>query len=79
MRIRTIHLDDTGDPERLEVEMTAAEAAFLVRVVGKLNSIECNRYGVSAVFDELDSFFNRFYDDGVKDFPTHAPSIVVTR
>ncbi|GII83339.1 hypothetical protein Ssi03_13290 [Sphaerisporangium siamense] len=74
MKIRTIHLDDEGLPSSLKLTMTVAEAAFLTRVIGRMNVNEITHVGMTQEsYGELAGLFNRFYDGGVHDFPTPAP------
>ncbi|MGW0061371.1 hypothetical protein ACWDTT_15775 [Streptosporangium sandarakinum] len=77
MRINTIHLDGEGMPSSLAVTLTAAEAAFFARVLGKTNWTKCETFQIHGAYEELASLFNRFYDDGVNDYPTPAPSFVI--
>lgn len=74
MKIRTIHLGENGMPEALDVRMTASEAAFLARHLGKLNHTQNERYEVINAYDELDDLFNRFWENGVDDYPTPNPT-----
>lgn len=78
MKIHTINLDDEGMPTDIVATITVAEAAFLARILGKLNHPQGERYGVSDAYDELvGNFFNRFYDGGVDDVETPKPEVVV--
>lgn len=73
MKISTIHLDGCGMPESVVATMTAAEAAFFTRVLGKLNGIDSGRFQVVGTYEELSILFNRFYEGGVDEFATPKP------
>lgn len=75
MKIRSIHLGDDGNPETLDVTMTASEVAYLTRHLGKLNEYQVRRYDVGEAYGPLYDFFERFYDGGgIRDYPTPNPT-----
>ncbi|MGY4902585.1 hypothetical protein [Streptomyces sp. 900116325] len=72
MKVKRIDLDDEEMPERVLVELSHDEAAYLALLLGKQNGNDMNavtpggvRLG-GAVYEGLTSgLFNRFYEDGV--------------
>lgn len=74
MKLLTIHLDDKELPETVDVQLTALEAAVLVRVVGATSwsarDDEFPGWGEvgSGFWDCLSAFFNAFYEDGVRGY-----------
>lgn len=77
MKIRSIALDDNEEPSTVTVEMTTREAALIQGILS-----HCSQADVStvlggdttwwveqhAIYDALSGgFFNRFWDDGVRD------------
>jgi len=72
MKVKRIDLDDEEMPERIHVELSHDEAAYVAVLLGTQNSIaaeETMSGGAvlnDAVYSGLAySVFNRFYDDGV--------------
>jgi len=72
MKVKRIDLDDEEMPERVTVELTHDEAAYIATMVGKhsFNSAEQvmpgGGYLNSAISDALNgTVFNRFYEDGL--------------
>ncbi|GGW76786.1 hypothetical protein [Streptomyces griseoloalbus] len=72
MKVKRIDLDEEEMPERVLVELSHDEAAYLALLIGKQNSTDMNEVmpgGTSqggAIYDGLTgSLFNRFYEDGV--------------
>ncbi|MEU4726476.1 hypothetical protein AB0G06_43350 [Nonomuraea dietziae] len=74
MKIHSTRLDADCKPVQIKVTLTAAEAAFLCRTVGKLTPPEAASYGVEDTYHSLADFFGKFYDGGVHDFPTAEPA-----
>lgn len=79
MRVRSIDLDDHGDPERVTVTMTTSEAAYLATLTGKQSPKSANDVvpgsgtANSDVYDCLTGdLFNRFYEGGVDEFYRRA-------
>lgn len=74
MKVKRIDLDDEEMPERVLVELSHDEAAYLALLIGRQNSNAMNEvmpggavHG-EAVYEGLaGGLFNRFYDDGVQD------------
>lgn len=78
MYVTSISRLDHHEPD-LTVQMTAIEAAYLARLIGGFSS-ETDPVAIAAndpalhrigtgIYDSLiGEFFNRFYEDGVKDF-----------
>lgn len=72
MKVKRIDLDDEEMPERITVELTHDEAAYIAALTGKqsFSSAEAIAPGGghlnSAVHSALNGVvFNRFYEDGV--------------
>lgn len=77
MRVRNVILDEDEMPERVQVEMTIDEVAFMARLVGS----QSPRGVLDALGDDVrwwhacteiygcltGSVFNRFWDGGVDD------------
>lgn len=71
MKVKRIDLDDREMPERVLVELTHDEAAYLALLIGKQNSNDMNAVTPGgadlggAIYDGLTGIlFNRFYEDG---------------
>jgi hypothetical protein len=72
VKVKRIDLDDEEMPERVLVELSHDEAAYLALLLGRQNANDMNAVmpgGASeggAIYDGLTgSLFNRFYEDGV--------------
>jgi len=75
MKIRSVDFDDEGEPEKVRVELTTAEAALVAKLVGRLNHTEGEevmRGGGEAVVSLYEGlvgcYFNVYYDGGVDDY-----------
>lgn len=75
MILRSMDFDDDGDLLSVTVKMTAAEAALIARMVGKLNTPMANEIvpGIGenyhGPYDVLvGEVFNRIYDSGVDEY-----------
>lgn len=73
MKIKTIKMGKKGEPSKVTVEMTLAEATYIAKFTGKQNGITANEI-LGGCGDEVNSevygaltgdFFNRFWDGGV--------------
>lgn len=74
MKIQAVFLDGNENPERVRVEMTLGEAAYLARLTGKQSPVTANgivadgSHHNATIYGSLTgSFFNKFYDGGVTD------------
>lgn len=74
MKIQAIFLDGNENPERVRVEMSLGEAAYLARLTGKQSPVTANgivddgSHYNAAVYNSLTgNLFNKFYDGGVND------------
>lgn len=73
MKVKRIDLDDEEMPERVLLELTHDEAAYLTVLIGRQSSNDMNAVTLGgadlggAIYDGLTgSLFNRFYEDGVE-------------
>jgi hypothetical protein len=71
VKVKRIDLDDEEMPERVLVELSHDEAAYLALLLGKQNANDMNEIMPGgylqggAIYDGLTgSLFNRFYEDG---------------
>ncbi|MFF3998501.1 hypothetical protein ACFYX8_34990 [Streptomyces cyaneofuscatus] len=71
MKVKRIDLNDEEMPERVLVELSHDEAAYLALLLGKQTSNDGNAVAPGgaviggAIYDGLTgSLFNRFYEDG---------------
>jgi hypothetical protein len=73
VKVKRIDLDDEEMPERVLVELSHDEAAFLALLLGRQNSTTMNEalpggslVGTEAYEGLTGALFNRFYEDGVQ-------------
>ncbi|CAH9419462.1 hypothetical protein SGL43_06517 [Streptomyces globisporus] len=72
MKVKRIDLDDEEMPQRVLVELSHDEAAYLALLLGRQTGNDGNAIAAGgavlggAIYDGLtESLFNRFYEDGV--------------
>lgn len=62
-KVKKIKLNKKLLPERITVEIDAADLARIVKQIGKLS---CTESGISYnTYSTLSSIYNTYYDDGV--------------
>lgn len=75
--VRTIEMDDHGEPEFVTVRMSLEELAYLAKVTGKHSTVTAEEimHGGAANTHLYDcasgEVFNRYYDGGVDDYLNH--------
>lgn len=78
MKVRTLRLDDDGYPDRVTVDMTADEAAYIARITGRMTGqmmeatfgtdVPWKGINSGVYYALVDGVFNRYWDGGVADY-----------
>lgn len=78
MRIKTIELDDSGNPESITAVLSAREAALICLMIGPTSSNQRNEIMAggdcagSDIYNALSDLANRFYEEGVEEMARGA-------